>query len=134
MAAPAGTLPDPYTLALFGTGSFIMRGAGCTINDLWDQDIDKMVKLRSNISTLNVITLIIKNLCHQVPRTKDRPLVINQITMKQSLIFLMGQLSLGLLILLQLNWYSVFLGASSLGTVRVIYTRKFIYNSIRIPL
>lgn len=46
MAAPAGALPDLYMLALFGTGAFIMRGAGCTINDMWDQDIDKMVKLK----------------------------------------------------------------------------------------
>lgn len=44
MATPAGTLPDPYILTLFGVGSFVMRGAGCTINDLWDRDIDKMVK------------------------------------------------------------------------------------------
>lgn len=34
--------------------------------------------------------------------------------------FLGGQLSVGLLILLQLNWYSVILGASSLGLV-VLY-------------
>lgn len=46
MAAPAGALPDLYMLALFGTGAFIMRGAGCTINDMWDQDIDKMVRLK----------------------------------------------------------------------------------------
>ncbi|XP_012530333.2 4-hydroxybenzoate polyprenyltransferase, mitochondrial [Monomorium pharaonis] len=97
LAAPAGALPDLYMLTLFGMGAFIMRGAGCTINDMWDQDIDKMVI-----------------------RTKDRPLVTGQITSKQSLIFLAGQLSLGLLILLQLNWYSVFLGASSLGLV-IIY-------------
>ncbi|KMQ92574.1 para-hydroxybenzoate-- mitochondrial [Lasius niger] len=42
MAAPVGALPDLQMLALFGTGAFIMRGAGCTINDMWDQDIDKM--------------------------------------------------------------------------------------------
>lgn len=28
---------------LFGTGAFIMRGAGCTINDLWDRDLDSQV-------------------------------------------------------------------------------------------
>ncbi|EFN67757.1 Para-hydroxybenzoate--polyprenyltransferase, mitochondrial [Camponotus floridanus] len=94
MAAPIGALPDLQMLALFGTGAFIMRGAGCTINDMWDQDIDKMVD-----------------------RTKDRPLVSGQITPRQSLMFLAGQLSLGLLVLLQLNWYSIFLGASSLGLV-----------------
>ncbi|XP_011883100.1 PREDICTED: 4-hydroxybenzoate polyprenyltransferase, mitochondrial [Vollenhovia emeryi] len=97
LAAPASALPDFYMLALFGTGAFIMRGAGCTINDMWDQDIDKMVT-----------------------RTKERPLVTGEITSKQSLMFLAGQLSLGLLVLLQLNWYSVFLGASSLGLV-IIY-------------
>ncbi|KYN05995.1 Para-hydroxybenzoate--polyprenyltransferase, mitochondrial [Cyphomyrmex costatus] len=97
MAAPASALPNFYMLTLFGMGAFVMRGAGCTINDMWDQDIDKMVV-----------------------RTQDRPLVTGQITPKQSLIFLAGQLSLGLLILLQLNWYSIFLGASSLGLV-IIY-------------
>lgn len=97
LAAPANALPDLYMLALFGTGAFVMRGAGCTINDMWDQDIDK-----------------------KVARTMDRPLVTGQITPKQSLVFLAGQLSLGLLVLLQLNWYSVFLGASSLGLV-IIY-------------
>lgn len=28
---------------LFGSGAFIMRGAGCTINDLWDRDLDSQV-------------------------------------------------------------------------------------------
>lgn len=45
MAASAGCLPDLHMLALFGTGAFIMRGAGCTINDMWDQDIDKLVRI-----------------------------------------------------------------------------------------
>lgn len=97
MAAPAGTFPDIKMLALFGIGAFVMRGAGCTINDMWDKDIDKKVE-----------------------RTRERPLVSGQVSQLQALTFLAGQLSLGLLILLQLNWYSVFLGASSLLLV-VIY-------------
>jgi 4-hydroxybenzoate polyprenyltransferase len=32
-----------WNMGLFGLGSFIMRGAGCTINDLWDRRIDKKV-------------------------------------------------------------------------------------------
>lgn len=48
-------------------------------------------------------------------RTRDRPLVTGEITQKQAIVFLAGQLSLGLCVLLQLNWYSIFLGASSLG-------------------
>ncbi|KAF7391394.1 hypothetical protein HZH66_009874 [Vespula vulgaris] len=66
-------------------------------------------------------------------RTKDRPLATGQLTYLQSLIFLGGQLSLGLLVLLQLNWYSVLLGASSLGLViiyplmkRITYWPQFI--------
>ncbi|KAI9144657.1 4-hydroxybenzoate polyprenyl transferase [Paraphysoderma sedebokerense] len=81
-------------LSLFAIGSFIMRGAGCTINDMWDRNFDKKVE-----------------------RTKSRPLASDQISMFNALSFLGLQLTAGLGILLQLNWYSVFLGASSLGLV-----------------
>lgn len=90
-AAAPGCFPDLQMLALFGTGALIMRGAGCTINDMWDKDIDGKVK-----------------------RTAERPLVNGDISMKQAWIFLAGQLTLGLTVLLQLNWYSVILGASSM--------------------
>ncbi|XP_044264078.1 4-hydroxybenzoate polyprenyltransferase, mitochondrial [Tribolium madens] len=93
-AASPGCFPDLYMLALFGTGAVIMRGAGCTINDMWDRDIDS-----------------------KVTRTKGRPLVNGDVSMKAAWVFLAGQLSLGLAVLLQLNWYSVFLGASSMGLV-----------------
>jgi 4-hydroxybenzoate polyprenyltransferase len=43
MSAVPGSLPDLKMLGLFGLGAFIMRGAGCTINDMWDRDIDKKV-------------------------------------------------------------------------------------------
>lgn len=94
LAAPPGALPDLQLLTLFGTGAFIMRGAGCIINDMWDQDIDGMVA-----------------------RTKDRPLVTGEISPLQSLCFLGSQLTLGLLVLLHLNLYSIILGASSLVLV-----------------
>lgn len=46
LAAHSLHLP-PSTLAwntlLFGAGAFIMRGAGCTINDLWDRKLDAQV-------------------------------------------------------------------------------------------
>lgn len=45
MAAENGCFPDLKTLALFGTGAFIMRGAGCIINDMWDSDFDKKVRM-----------------------------------------------------------------------------------------
>lgn len=84
-------------LCLFAAGAFIMRGAGCTINDMWDKDIDVRVE-----------------------RTKDRPLANGDLTQFDALVFLSGQLGIGLLVLLQLNWYSILLGASSLGLV-VVY-------------
>lgn len=36
------TTPLTY-LSLFGIGAIIMRGAGCTINDMWDKRLDKAV-------------------------------------------------------------------------------------------
>ena len=31
------------TTAVFAIGSFVMRGAGCTVNDLWDMKLDRKV-------------------------------------------------------------------------------------------
>jgi len=94
MAAHNGCLPNFNMLMLFGLGAFIMRGAGCVINDMWDSDFDK-----------------------KVARTVSRPLASGELSHEQSLIFLAGLLSSGLAVLLSLNWYSVFLGASSMGLV-----------------
>lgn len=43
MAATPGHLPDIKMLTLFGCGAVILRGAGCTVNDLLDHDIDLKV-------------------------------------------------------------------------------------------
>ena len=43
LAASPGSLPDLKLLTLFGIGALVMRGAGCTINDMWDVDFDKKV-------------------------------------------------------------------------------------------
>ncbi|KAJ3756182.1 UbiA prenyltransferase family-domain-containing protein [Lentinula raphanica] len=97
------TTPLTYTV-LFGTGALVMRGAGCTINDMWDHRLDRAVE-----------------------RTRERPLAKGDLTQRQALIFLAGQLSVGLAVLLQLNWYrtstlicySILLGASSLSVVTI---------------
>jgi 4-hydroxybenzoate polyprenyltransferase len=80
-------LQTPYTvpltyIALFGTGAMVMRGAGCTINDMWDRKLDQAVD-----------------------RTRTRPLARGDITPKQAFVFLGGQLAVGLGVLLQLNTY-----------------------------
>ncbi|KAG1735605.1 para-hydroxybenzoate-polyprenyltransferase [Suillus paluster] len=89
------TTPLTY-LGLFGLGAMVMHGAGCTINDMWDKNLDKAVE-----------------------RTRSRPLARGDISQRQALVFLAGQLSVGLGVLLQLNWYSILLGASSLSLVTV---------------
>ena len=43
LSAAPGCLPDPWLMALFGVGAVVMRGAGCTINDMWDKDYDGKV-------------------------------------------------------------------------------------------
>jgi 4-hydroxybenzoate polyprenyltransferase len=94
LAAPAGTLPDLSMLALFGAGAVLLRGAGCTVNDLWDRDLDGKVE-----------------------RTKTRPLPSGAVSPLQAVGWLGAQLGLGLGVLLQLNEYSQALGASSLALV-----------------
>ena len=44
LAAEPGHLPDLKMLALFGTGSFLLRSAGCVINDMWDSEFDRKVR------------------------------------------------------------------------------------------
>ena len=86
--------PDGETLrliALFAVGSVVMRAAGCTVNDLWDRDLDR-----------------------QVARTAGRPLASGALRTRQALLFLVALLVAGLLVLLQLNPLCWVLGTSSL--------------------
>ncbi|TFY79994.1 hypothetical protein EWM64_g4016 [Hericium alpestre] len=89
------TVPLTY-LSLFGLGALVMRGAGCTVNDMWDRNLDKAVE-----------------------RTKTRPLASGEISSRQAFMFLGVQLAAGLGVLTQLNWYSILLGASSLSLVTI---------------
>ena len=68
---------DPYTITLCTLGAFIMRGAGCTINDMWDAQYDA-----------------------RVARTQHRPLASGTLSLfPQATLFLGGQLTLGLAVL-----------------------------------
>ncbi len=81
---------------LFFIGAIVMRGAGCTLNDLTDRDIDA-----------------------KVARTMNRPIASGRIGVAHARVFLVLQLLVGLVILLQFNTYTVFLGAASLIIVAV---------------
>jgi len=74
----------PAYSALFYVGSVSMRAAGCIVNDLWDQDIDK-----------------------QVDRTKTRPLASGEVTQNQALAFLVPHCVAGLGVLAFLNWQAI---------------------------
>ena len=73
-------------LIIFLIGSIVMRSAGCIINDLLDRDIDNKVR-----------------------RTQNRPLVSNYLSIKNSIILLIVLLSIGLIVLTQLNLPSIIL-------------------------
>ena len=88
---------DWTALVLFLIGAFVMRGAGCTFNDIVDTDIDM-----------------------KVARTRSRPIPSGQISKKQAAAFLALQALVGLVILIQFNWFTIWLGAASLVLV-VIY-------------
>ena len=82
---------DLYYVLLFGIGARVMRGAGCTFNDIIDRKIDA-----------------------QVARTRGRPIPSGAVSVTGAVIFLIVQCLLGLAVLLQFNWFAVALGASSL--------------------
>ena len=96
--------------ALFGIGALVMRGAGCTFNDICDRDFDA-----------------------QVARTRDRPLPSGQVTVRGALVFLAVLLAAGLCILLALNPFAIAVGVASLVLVftyplskRVTYWPQFV--------
>ena len=85
---------SPWLVLLFLAGSFVMRGAGCVVNDMWDRDMDRLVT-----------------------RTAGRPLASGALRMRHAAAFLAVLLTLGLGILLQLNDLARILGVASLVLV-----------------
>ena len=90
-AGAEGRWPDPWLLFLFALGAFVMRSAGCVVNDLADRRIDA-----------------------RVARTAQRPIASGEIGVVRALVFLAALMLAGLAVLLQLNWFAVGLGAASL--------------------
>ena len=89
-------LPDPLHIMLFLLGAIAMRGAGCTYNDIVDEDIDAKVE-----------------------RTRSRPLPSGKVSRRQAWAFLALQALLGFAVLLQFNRFAILLGIGSLAVVAV---------------
>lgn len=88
MASPLSVLG---TSLLFFSGALIMRGAGCTINDLWDRNLDP-----------------------HVTRTRLRPIARGAVSPFNAIAFTGVQLFAGLGILLQFPYQCLFYGIPSL--------------------
>ncbi|MFA5596183.1 MAG: 4-hydroxybenzoate octaprenyltransferase [Pusillimonas sp.] len=97
--------PTLFRLFIFSLGALLMRGVGCTINDIFDRDIDSKVE-----------------------RTRFRPLTSGQLTLKNALWFLLGQFAVCALLLFAVNEYSRWL-AVLLVPIVIIYPlcKRFTY-------
>ena len=103
--AAGGWGPNPWHVLLFLAGAIVMRGAGCTWNDLVDRDIDARVE-----------------------RTRSRPIPSGQVSVTGAYVFLVLQALAGLVVLLALaalgpggtfNWFVVWTGFASLAVVAI---------------
>ncbi|MFT5001407.1 MAG: 4-hydroxybenzoate polyprenyltransferase [Paracoccaceae bacterium] len=97
-ADPTGpTWADAWIFVACAIGAFLMRGAGCTWNDISDVDFDS-----------------------KVARTMSRPLPSGQVTKRQAVVWMFVQLFAAFAVLLTLNSAAIALGIIALVPV-VIY-------------
>ena len=86
-----------------GLGAWLMRGAGCTWNDITDRDFDGRVE-----------------------RTRSRPIPSGQVTVRQALAWMVIQALLAFAILLTFNGTAILLGIASLAIVCVYpFAKRF---------
>lgn len=83
--------PDPFILIVFVAGVFLMRAAGCVINDFADRKVDGKVK-----------------------RTAHRPLATGEVTSKQALLLFFGLIALAFALVLTLDWNTIALSIVAL--------------------
>ena len=94
---------DLWLVVSMAGGAFLMRGAGCTWNDITDRDIDA-----------------------QVARTRSRPLPSGQVTVKAALVWMGVQALLAAGILFTYNWLAIGLGVASLALVAIYpFAKRF---------
>jgi 4-hydroxybenzoate polyprenyltransferase len=86
--------PNPRLLLLFAVGAVVMRGAGCTLNDIVDREYDG-----------------------RVARTRLRPLPSGRVTVARAVLFMLVQLAIGAAILFSLGGLCIVLGIAVLGLI-----------------
>ncbi len=101
--AAGRTLPDFWHLALFAVGAAVMRGAGCTYNDLADRDYDA-----------------------RVARTRTRPIPSGQVSATAAAAFMVALSFVGLAVLVQFNTFAIFTGICSLVVIAIYpFAKRF---------
>jgi 4-hydroxybenzoate polyprenyltransferase len=94
---------DLWLVLSCGVGAFLMRGAGCTWNDISDRKIDA-----------------------QVARTRSRPLPSGQVSLRGALIWMVLQAAAAAVILFSYNRLAIGLGVASLGLVAIYpFAKRF---------
>jgi 4-hydroxybenzoate polyprenyltransferase len=88
--------PDPLLIVLFGVGAWLLRAAGCTLNDVADRDYDG-----------------------RVARTRSRPIPSGAVSVTQALAFMVGLGLAGLAILLTFNRFAIGVGLASAVLIAV---------------
>ena len=105
LAAAKPDYPEGRLWIIFSLGSFLMRSAGCVVNDLADQRFDP-----------------------QVARTRERPLAAKRISVRAAKALLGGLLLLALLLALQLNTLAIQLSVvGAFLAVTYPFTKRFIH-------
>ncbi len=96
-------LTDVWIAIACAIGAFLMRGAGCTWNDITDRHIDA-----------------------KVARTKSRPIPSGQVSTRQALVWMVIQALIALAILLSFNLFTIILGLVSLLPVAIYpFAKRF---------
>jgi 4-hydroxybenzoate polyprenyltransferase len=94
---------DAWIFIGCGIGAWLMRGAGCTWNDITDRDFDG-----------------------RVARTRSRPIPSGQVTVKQAAAWMVLQALLAACILFTFNWSAISLGVLSLVLVTIYpFAKRF---------
>lgn len=95
--------PDPLIVLIFIIGTFLMRSAGCVVNDYADRDFDA-----------------------HVARTRLRPFARGAVSKKEALLLAAGLALLSLLLILPLNRLTLLLSLPALFIAATYpYTKRF---------
>lgn len=103
LATDSYSARDLWTIIGTGIGALLMRGAGCTWNDITDRHIDG-----------------------SVARTRSRPIPAGQVTVRGALIWMVAQAVLAFFILITFYPTAILLGGLALGPVAIYpFAKRF---------